>query len=184
MRLSMNTAALVASLFTLPSCGGSASPQTAVTVAQSFQSRLDNYNDQATRLRSLAPTIVMPKQGSATYNGTIGVSGIQNFSQPEAVGDIVLVANFDSAAISGTLGGFNSPAGALSGPPLNLSNGFIAGNQIIADVSGENPLAPAGGNISGSIQGSFLGANATALAGTFVGSNSSGSLYGRFGAER
>lgn len=184
MHLSVKTVAIMSYILVLPSCGGSASPQTGSTAAQSFQSRIEIFNNQSERLRSLAPTAAMPTQGKATYRGSIGVSGNQNFVQPEAVGNLLLDVDFASATMSGTLSGFVSPAGTRSAPPMTLSNGLIAGKQIIADVSGGSPLAPAGENISGSIQGSFLGMNASAVAGTLVGTGASGSLYGKFGAER
>lgn len=184
MRISHSSAVILTCIIMLPNCGGSASSPTVPIAARGFQSQLDIYNSQIARLGANSPTTVMPTQGRAAFRGSVGISSSQGFSQPAALGTLQLNADFASSTVSGSLDGFVSPTGQIDSSPIFVKNGVVVGNQIVADVSGGNPLDQSGSNLSGSIQGMFLGAGANGIAGTMVGQSSAGVVYGRFGAER
>jgi hypothetical protein len=172
------------SMHVLGGCGGSSAPEAATKVAQSFATRSAAFSADVSRLRNVGPTAQMPNSGKASYKGSVGFSGNPTVDLPTVIGNVTLNADFGASTVGGTLSDFVSETGPLSSGPVLISNGLIAGNAITADITGNNPLLSTASPLTGSIQGSFLGSDASSIAGTIVGSSPQGALYGRMALDR
>ncbi|OYU75281.1 MAG: hypothetical protein CFE32_14880 [Alphaproteobacteria bacterium PA3] len=171
------------SLSLLASCGGSAAPEAAASAALNFNVASTPFLDQVEKLKKASATSAMPTSGTGNYVGYLGLSRSSNFSEPDAVGVASLTANFSTSSVSGAASGFITADGSYRSDSITFFNGLIVGNQVAADIFGTNPLAAPGSSVSGSFQGEFLGPQASAVAGTIVGTSGSGSVYGRLAGE-
>lgn len=141
----------------------------------------------------------MPGSGTVVYTGSMAgvISTTTVGGSDDAGGTVTLSVNFAAGTVSGsissilttpgvsTLTPYSAYAPAIDNPfrDMVISGGVISGNSFTATVS--SPTIPAATNTT--IRGTFYGATATELAGTFVLSDPSpgpGKIFiGAFGAK-
>lgn len=141
----------------------------------------------------------MPTSGAVVYGGTM--AGVVSTTTPGgsdgASGVVSLSVNFAAGTVSGTITGITTTAGVSTLMPyatyapaidnpfrhMTISGGVISGNTFTATVT--SPTIPTATNTT--IRGTFYGAMANELVGTFVLSNPSpgpGMIFiGSFGAK-
>lgn len=148
-----------------------------------LSSLFDNYAD----FNVTDPT-TLPASGSANYTGVIAIE--------EAVGDLVLVANFSDNEIRGKADNFLLPDDSLLPSSLEIFNGQINRSAdpdvdpvITADIEGtlgDECCEPAG--VFGTMYGTFVGADHSAIFGYLEGDLRTADgdfiLSGSFAAEQ
>jgi hypothetical protein len=137
----------------------------------------------------LAPTAPdMLPGGRAYFDGQVAMvfgNAPATFEAADLLGDVDLEADFASGRIIGWLDDFNTRDGQRIRGDLDLRNGQIAGNAFTADFDGRLSGAPAApGNVSGAIEGTFLGAGASGVSGTGTASTADGAATLVFEAAR
>ncbi|VDC29186.1 transferrin-binding protein-like solute binding protein [Pseudogemmobacter humi] len=169
---------LIASAAALSACAGGGSDSPAAEYAAD-SARGAGLVVQTDRLAP-TPAGAMPARGSAEYEGIVGMAfgaAPASLASAQMIGELDLRANFASGTITGELDDFNTSSGQEMHGTLRLSGGQIAGSGFTADIDGRL-TGPAGapGNVSGAIDGDFLGAGADALAGTGTATSDAGRL--------
>lgn len=151
------------------------------------------YEQQARSARELAqrvgaleqtPVERMPTTGSASYRGHAAVWA-DDATDPSAIADLNLQANFADATLTGRLDNWQSREdGALRGT-VNLRDGYIHQNELGADLVGTVRIEGQDTAVDGTMWGTFAGADAQAAAGelaVIVGGEDY--VTGIWGAER
>ena len=138
---------------------------------------------------ALAPTAPdMLPGGRAVFDGQVGMvfgSAPATFQAADLVGDVDLIADFRTGTITGWLDDFNTRDGQRIRGDLDLRNGRITGNTFTADFTGRLSGAPAApGNVTGAIDGTFLGAGTNGVSGTGTASTADGPATLVFEAAR
>jgi hypothetical protein len=113
--------------------------------------------------------------GTVAMTGAIGVSGVGEDGNDEAIGDLTLSANFNDGSISGTASGFDfydsaGNQGDAIGGTLTVAGaaGSITGASLNADVDGTLIDGPDNVLVDGTISGTFYDYNGDlAAAGDF-----------------
>jgi hypothetical protein len=171
-----------------PASGASGTVSSA-EAAREFASDLSRAERLLDINSALAPTAPdrLPG-GRAVFDGQVGMlfgTAPATFQAADLVGDVDLIADFRSGTITGWLDDFNTRDGQRIRGDLDLRNGQIAGNTFSADFTGRlsgGPAAP--GNVSGAIDGTFLGAGTNGVSGTGTASTADGPATLIFEAAR
>lgn len=160
---------------TLSACGGSSTGPASFTTASS-QAAFDATSQKGLALieqyGDAAATTEMPVSGTANYFGVAGFSDVPDVS-PEnifTVADVAITASFNATggSINGSMTNFldsdpdNGQVQAIGGS-LGISDGVITGNSFTASVSGTLTAGNDKVEISGGMNGEFVGDNAAAL---------------------
>jgi hypothetical protein len=126
--------------------------------------------------------------GRAYFDGQVAMAfggAPAAFETADLLGDVDLEANFANGTIIGWLDDFNTRDGQRIRGDLYLRNGQIAGSDFTAGIDGRlTGPAAAPGNVTGAIEGTFLGAGASGVAGTGTASTESGAATLVFEAAR
>lgn len=162
-----------AAIAALSACGGSStgpasfssSQQTFDETAQKALALIEQYGDTAA-------TTEMPVSGTADYSGVAGFSDVPDVS-PEnvfAVADVAMTASFTSTggSINGSMTNFldnDFDTGQVTavGGSLTISDGVITGNTFTASVSGALTAREDRIEVTGGMNGQFVGDDAAAL---------------------
>jgi hypothetical protein len=157
--------------------------------AREFTSDLSRAKRLLDTNAALAPTAPdMLPGGRAEFDGQVAMvfgTAPATFQAADLVGDVDLNADFRTGTITGWLDDFNTRDGQRIRGDLDLRNGQITGNAFTADFDGrlfDAPAAP--GNVSGAIEGTFLGAGASGVSGTGTASTANGTATLVFDAAR
>lgn len=181
---------------TLGACGsgggvasGTSGTVSSTEAAREFESDLSRGERLLDINAALAPTAPdMLPGGRAVFDGQVGMvfgSTPATFQAADLVGDVDLIADFRTGTITGWLDDFNTRDGQRIRGDLDLRNGRITGNTFTADFNGRLNGAPAApGNVSGAIDGTFLGSGANGVSGTGTASTADGPATLVFEAAR
>lgn len=165
----------LAAIGVLSACGGSSTGPASFTSASS-QAAFDETSQKGLALieqyGDTAATTEMPVSGTADYSGVAGFSDVPDVS-PEnifAVADVAMTASF--SATGGSINGsmtnfvdsdFDTGQVRAFGGSLGISDGVITGNTFTASVSGTLTARNDRVEISGGMNGEFVGDDAAAL---------------------
>jgi hypothetical protein len=157
--------------------------------AREFTSDLSRAQRLLETNDTLAPTAPdMLPGGRAYFDGHVAMvfgNGPATFEAADLLGDVDLEANFANGTIIGWLDDFNTRDGQRIRGDLYVRNGQITASDFTANIDGRlTGPAAAPGNVTGSIEGTFLGAGASGVAGTGAASTGSGAATLVFEAER
>ena len=133
----------------------------------------------------------MPTDATATYKGIAGFSDVPGpFVPGEAtdLAEIELRADFGASTISGSLTNFRFEEGdgasvAVPGT-VNIAETSIAGNSYASTLSGSVIADGSSLAVTGNIDGTFIGAEAAAIAGGINVNMDDFALSGIYIAER
>jgi hypothetical protein len=168
---------------------GSSTSGVSGAAAREFTSDLSQARRLLERNSALAPTAPeMLPGGRATFDGKVAMvygGSPATFNAPDLVGDIDLNADFRTGAIDGWLDDFTTSDGRRIRGDLYVRNGQISGNGFAADIEGRlRGPGDVPGNVSGTIEGAFLGDRARGVAGTGNASTAQGAATLVFQAAR
>lgn len=190
------TSVLFTAALALAACGSSGGSGAGIggsvsstAVVREFASDLTRGERLLETNAALAPTAPdMLPGGRAWFDGQVAMvygNAPATFSAADLVGDVDLEANFRNGTITGWLDDFNTRDGQRIRGDLYVRNGRIAGSDFTGDIDGRLSGAPAApGNVTGSIEGTFLGAGASGVSGTGTASTGSGAATLIFEAAR
>lgn len=153
---------------------------------------MESYHTNQGRLNARAAaesTLTMPTSGTASYQGVA-----KHFHRPDPAGTnrgqvtmfspVVMVADLDSGQLEGAMGDFRREDGRTVDGLVRIQKGTIDGGTIAADVSGSMTIDGSRRNITGSLEGQFMGPEAAGMSGTYNASSNDGVLWGRIVTER
>lgn len=123
-----------------------------------FEDNAVAFEEMVDRLIAAGDTVTMPTDGTATYNGYIGMS--DDLDEGAVVGDLALTADFGAAAgaqITGSGTNFIDDADEAMGGSVTISAGAIIATLFAADVDGTLTQAGDSFLVDGLIEGAFLG---------------------------
>lgn len=168
--------------------GGSGSVSSA-EAAREFTSDLSRGQRLLDTNAALAPTAPdMLPGGRAWFDGQVAMvygNAPATFAAADLVGDVDLEADFRRGTIIGWLDDFNTRDGQRIRGDLYVRNGRIAGSDFTGDIDGRlTGAAAAPGNVTGAIEGTFLGQGASAVSGTGTASTAAGAATLVFEAAR
>ena len=156
-------------------------------IATKGQNIIEKYEDA-----DVTPVSAMPTSGTATYNGVAAFSDVPDAAyiaeNAEAIAALRLEANFEDSTIGGEMDNFVDYDNDRAQGSVQITNGTISGNTFGADLDGDLTVDGDTATVSGNMEGAFVGADASAVAGALQAdlSDSGGlgmTLYGVFGAE-
>jgi hypothetical protein len=186
---------LISAALALGACGSGGGGTSASGTVSSTEAAREFTSDlsQAQRLldinSALAPTApdTLPG-GRAEFDGKVAMvfgNALATFEAADLLGDVDLEADFRTGTIRGWLDDFNTRGGESVRGDIYLRNGQITGSDFAADIDGRlTGPAAAPGNVSGAIEGTFLGAGASGAAGTGAASTDGGAATLIFEAAR
>ena len=156
--------------------------------SDSFAKMEDRGTALAAKYADTAPTAAMPEAGTATYKGYAGYSENPEAETADYMSNVTLNANFDDAKIDGSLTNFRDANNGKLAGSVDVTDGMIDGNGFSAALSGTLSQGGESGAITGTMDGTFYGEGAEAVAGGMEGEITSGEssvpLYGLFIAEK
>lgn len=133
--------------------------------------------------QSATPVGDMPTIGRATYEGVAGFSTSVS-DDVEVMSEASLTADFASSSISGELTNFRDWENNTIAGKVDIEAGTISGNQFTNNLSGSLNYNGRNENVSGVMDGGFVGANAGTAVGIIDASVGSLPVVGVLGAER
>lgn len=194
-----------AAIAALSACGGSStgpasfttvgSPPPATSNQVAFDERVSRGIALGDKYDDVVPTSNMPTSGTASYAGLAGFADVPDPDEADLIGsaDVSMTATFtpSGGSVSGSMTNFlglnddTNQVEALQGT-LTIADQTIIGNGFVTTVSGT--LTDPGGtlNVTGSMNGQFLGDEAAAIGATMILSDGEDDapIYGRLIAEK
>lgn len=173
-------AGAMALIATLAACGGSSGgSDNPVAEYGSDSARASRLVAQTANMTQTAAA-AMPTTGRAEYDGVVGMAfggAPGSLARAQMLGEVDLNADFARGTISGEMDDFTTADGRELSGSLRVNGGRISGSDFKANVNGR--LTGAGkvpGNVSGRVDGDFLGAGANAIRGTGTATSSQGTV--------
>lgn len=187
-----------AAIVALSACGGSSTGPASFTTASTqamFDDRLERGEALIDKYDNALPTSNMPTTGTASYAGLAGFADGPNFDEADVVAtaEVAMTASFtpSGGSVSGSMSNFlalNSDTNeveALQGS-LTIADQTIIANGFVTTVSGTLTDPEGTLNVTGSMNGQFLGDEAAAIGATMTLSDGEDDapIYGRLIAEK
>lgn len=187
-----------AAIAALSACGGSSTGPASFTTASTqatFDDRVSRGVALGDKYDEVGPTSNMPTSGTATYAGLAGFADTPNAEAADVYGtaDVTMTANFTATggSVSGSMTNFlgknddNNQIEALQGS-VTIADATFAGNTFSTTVSGTLTDPEGTLNITGSMEGGFLGDEGAAIGATMVLSDGEDDapIYGALIAEK
>ena len=172
--------AAVSSALFLAACGGGGGDSQAnfSTMESRGNALINKIEDQ-----SATPVNSMPTTGTATYSGIAGFAPSIN-DEIQVLSEASLTANFGASTIAGSLTNFRDYENTAIPGTVSIQSGVISGNQFGADLTGSLTVDGAAAPVNGTIDGGFVGASGSLIAGIIEGTVGGEYVIGVLGAER
>ena len=153
----------------LSGCSGGGAEE---DIGANFQSRAEaaqQIYDQTSGM-SATPEASMPQSATANYAGVASALATLPEGETEALyADVEMQADFASDTVSGDMTNwYGNTVGAIGGA-VTLSDGAISGADWSASGAGTLSADGVTGDVAVSMNGTFLGPDASAMQGTFSG---------------